>query len=78
MSTPHSILSLFVHAGHYVLVNELLGQLREAEAGRVVIITSAAYGLGQINYDDINQDKVTTNCCIISQRAQHVSVELML
>ena len=49
---------IMVIVAHYVLTNELLPLLRKAAPSRVVIITSAAYSLGQIHYDDINQQKV--------------------
>ena len=50
-----------------MLVNELLPQLQAASPSRVVIVTSAAYALGKIEYNDINLDKVglTVSACKI-------------
>jgi len=45
-------------SGHYVMVNELLPLLKTTAPSRVVLMTSAAYSLGSIHYDDINLEKV--------------------
>jgi len=50
--------SPFYFSGHYVMVNELLPLLKTTAPSRVVLITSAAYSLGNIHYDDINLEKV--------------------
>lgn len=45
------------HLGHFALTGLLLGYLREAEAPRVVAVSSSAHKRGAINFDDLNSTK---------------------
>lgn len=42
------------HLGHVALIGRLLPQLLAAEAARVVVVTSTAHRLGDIDLDDLN------------------------
>ncbi|REK76805.1 SDR family NAD(P)-dependent oxidoreductase [Paenibacillus paeoniae] len=40
------------HLGHFVLTGRLLPLLEKSEAGRIIVISSGAHKIGQMNYDD--------------------------
>ncbi|MFF2890184.1 SDR family oxidoreductase [Paenibacillus sp. NPDC057967] len=40
------------HLGHFVLTGQLLPLLAKSEAGRIVVVSSGAHKIGQMNYDD--------------------------
>lgn len=41
------------HLGHFALTAQLIGMLDQAEAGRVVTISSNAHKMGKVNFDDL-------------------------
>ncbi|RJE87033.1 SDR family oxidoreductase [Paenibacillus sp. 1011MAR3C5] len=40
------------HLGHFVLTGRLLPLLAKSEAGRIVVVSSGAHKIGQMDYDD--------------------------
>lgn len=40
------------HLGHFLLTNLLLGALKKAEQGRVVVVASGAYKIGKLYLED--------------------------
>nr|WP_270172767.1 SDR family oxidoreductase [Paenibacillus sp. SYP-B4298] len=42
------------HLGHFLLTLLLLGRLKEAEQGRIVIVSSGAYKVGRLDFADLN------------------------
>lgn len=40
------------HLGHFLLTHLLLDRLKEAEAARIVVVSSGAYKLGKIHWED--------------------------
>lgn len=42
------------HLGHFLLTTELLGLLHASPQGRIVVVSSGAYKIGKIHFDDIN------------------------
>ncbi|MHA7963843.1 SDR family oxidoreductase [Paenibacillus sp. CAU 1782] len=42
------------HLGHYLLTNKLLGLLLASPQGRIVVVSSGAYKIGRIHFQDIN------------------------
>lgn len=59
LSLAHGVEMQFAtnHLGHFILVNHLLPQVQAAEAGRIVILSSAAHALtvnGGIDFDNLD------------------------
>ncbi|OBR65147.1 short-chain dehydrogenase [Paenibacillus oryzae] len=42
------------HLGHFLLTTELLGLLHASPQGRIVVVSSGAYKVGHIHFDDMN------------------------
>ena len=42
------------HLGHFLLITELLGLLHASPQGRIVVVSSGAYKIGHIHFDDMN------------------------
>ncbi|MFP7169982.1 SDR family NAD(P)-dependent oxidoreductase [Terribacillus halophilus] len=42
------------HFGHFLLTNLLLGQIKAAPQGRIVVVSSGAYKIGKINLHDLD------------------------
>jgi NAD(P)-dependent dehydrogenase (short-subunit alcohol dehydrogenase family) len=45
------------HLGHFALVGQLLGRLREAPAPRVTVLSSTAHRWGSIDFDDLQSEQ---------------------
>lgn len=45
------------HLGHFLLTNELLGLLKAAPQGRIIVVSSGAYKIGVIHFDDMNLER---------------------
>ncbi|XP_059222321.1 retinol dehydrogenase 13-like, partial [Stomoxys calcitrans] len=45
------------HLGHFLLTNLLLDMLKASAPSRIVVVSSVAYRVGQIQKDDINSEK---------------------
>jgi len=45
------------HLGHFLLTNLLLDKLKESAPARIVVVTSNAYKMGKIDFNDINWTK---------------------
>lgn len=45
------------HLGHFLLTTLLLEQLKAAEQGRIVNVSSGAYKIGRIHYEDITLER---------------------
>nr|XP_056712509.1 retinol dehydrogenase 14 [Euleptes europaea] len=44
------------HLGHFLLTNLLLGLLKSSAPSRIVVVSSALYKYGEINFDDLNSE----------------------